>query len=156
MRGPTIHDESGIKDPLLRAIAEMRDQVDRLIEEQKAAFGGYLSSFVEEPSAPERPLAGAPSTHSEPPLATVAPPLLPEPAPRTRKVAQPSAFDRVDDPSPTPPRPASPPAVETPVPAAAGRPDDPRERLDALAKHLDRKLKQAGGSPADSSVRPPE
>jgi hypothetical protein len=90
-------------DPLLRAIAEFRSEVNHLIYEQLA----YVKDRVEEPSN-HRPFRAAPvPTVTEPPA---------EPA-KVRSL-------------------------------------DPRERLDALAKHLDHRLRQASLPGAERSDRP--
>jgi hypothetical protein len=136
-----------IQDPLLRAIADLREQVDRLIDEQKGVVGAALAAQEEEPPVVERlPPAPGPET-----LGTTA---AAAPVSRARKPSTPAAFDRVDDPSPTPPRPVS--TAQEPAPPPPARSDDPRERLDALAKHLDRKLRQAGGPPAETPPKPSE
>lgn len=149
MRGPAVyHEEPEARDSLFRAIADLRGELDRLIDEQKAAIGGAQWAPDEAATAPER----APSGASEPaaPLAAQAPP---DAAARPRRPNAPAVFDRLDDPSPTPPRPASTAVPETPPPS---RPEDPRERLDALAKHLDRKLRQASAPNVDPPARPAE
>jgi hypothetical protein len=142
VRGPAIRqDDYERKDPLLSAIAELRDQVDRLIDEQKAALGGLLGG-LEEDAAVE-------------PSAAAAAPAAAETAPKARRPSAATIFERLDEPSPTPPRPVATPAAEPPP---ASRSDDPRERLDALAKHLGRKLRQVqvAGPNGDPAPRSPE
>lgn len=155
MRGSTYPDEARARDPLLRLISELRDQVDRLIDEQKGMIAALAVSGEDERERErERAAPELPALASEP--AAVPSLAVAEPPPRPRRSPPPVAFDRIDEPSPTPPRPASTPSAE-PAPATA-RPEDPRERLDALAKHLDRKLKQPGGPApaADALVRHPD
>lgn len=149
VRGPAIvHDDHEVNDPLLRAIAELRGQVDRLIDEQKASVGGILSYLEEDPGVVERPAALAVE-----PATVLHPPAPAELAPKARRAGAPVVFDRLDEPSPTPPRPVS---TAPPEPAPASRSEDPRERLDALAKHLDRKLRQAAAPNGDPAARPAE
>jgi hypothetical protein len=89
-------------DPLLRAIAELRTEVNQLIDEQVS----YVKDRVEEQPV-HRPFRLAPvSTATEPSA---------EPA-KVRTL-------------------------------------DPRERLDALAKHLDHRLRQASLPAAERSDR---
>jgi hypothetical protein len=158
LRGAATHDEPGIRDPLLRAIAELRDQLDRLIDEQQAALEGFVSGLVGETSstvdrpafAAEEPSIAVTSKYQEPASRSFeenrVPPLrVSDPAPRARRPAAFEVPESIDGPSAGPP---GPPATTPFEPAAGARSDDPRERLDALAKHLDRKLRRAGGPPA--------
>jgi hypothetical protein len=151
VRGSIYLDEARTRDPLLRLISELRDQVDRLIDEQKGMIAALAVSLEDERERGVPELAAEPVV--APPLTVTATATVPEPAPRSRRPAPPAAFERLDEASPTPPRPVSTSPAE-PAPAAV-RSDDPRERLDALARHLDRKLKQPGGSApaADALVR---
>ena len=148
MRGTGSQVESGTKDSLLRAIAELREQVDRLIEEQKAAVTGYLARLADETNAAERAVApadpvaeastGRPSTDA------------------FSKAKRPAAPERLPNATPPPP-PRAAVAVANGEGTANGRADDPRERLDALAKHLDRKLRQAAnGAAVEAPPRTPD
>src|SRR5262245_33477699 len=89
-------------DDLLRAIAELRIDVNRLIDEQVAR----VKERAEEPAT------------APPPART----LRPAPVPNV---------------------------PEPPDDVGKGRTLDPRQRLDALAKHLDHRLRQANGQAAE-------
>jgi hypothetical protein len=131
-----MHDDAKANDPLLQAIAELREDLDRLIDEQGAIPAGAVADGSSPPSPTVRADAGA-----EPPVATAS---APEPAPRRRRAEAGAAPERASE----PPRPE-------PEPAADGRaPDDSWLRLDALAKHLDRKMRQASTPAADPPGRP--
>jgi hypothetical protein len=91
-----------VNDPLLRSIAELRAELNGLIDEQVA----YVKERVEEP-APPRVLRAAPAMNVTEPV---------EEVPRVRAL-------------------------------------DPRQRLDALAKHLDHRLRLANVPAADRSER---
>jgi hypothetical protein len=96
---PSDHE---VNDPLLRSIAELRAELNSLIDEQVA----YVKERVEEPVAP-RVLRTAPVLS----------------------------------------------VTEPPEEVATVRSLDPRQRLDALAKHLDHRLRLAGTGPAERSER---
>jgi hypothetical protein len=89
-------------DPLLRSIAELRVELNSLIDEQVA----YVKERVEPPVAP-RVLRAAPVLSM----------------------------------------------TEPPEEAAAVRSLDPRQRLDALAKHLDHRLRLASVAPTERPER---
>jgi hypothetical protein len=91
-----------VVDPLLQAIAELRSDVNRLIDEQVASVKERIEEL-----ASYRPLRVAPIQAA------------PEPAPETSKP----------------------------------RSLDPRQRLDALAKHLDHRLRQATGPGVERGER---
>jgi hypothetical protein len=110
-------------EPLLQAIAELRGDIDRWVEEglrvleEGSGFGGEraarLGAKTSYPLTPTPPLHGA------------------EPEPKGRYALP-----------PTPPYQGGEP--EGASPGASGHPqDDPRRRLDALAQHLDRRLKRS-------------
>ena len=92
-------------DPLLRAIAELRSDVNHLIDEQVA----YVKERVEE----------------------LTPPRGPRPAPVLN-------------------------VTEPPEELAKGRSLDPRQRLDALAKHLDHRLRVANVPAPERKTSPEE
>jgi hypothetical protein len=127
-----MHDDAKANDPLLQAIGELRQHLDRLIDEQRAILYGA------DGDGPASPMPAAPADPGpEAPAAA-------EFAPKPRRM-----------PAAAPERGAEPPRTE-PEPAPDGRaPDDPRMRLDALAKHLDRKMRQASTPAADPPARPP-
>jgi hypothetical protein len=131
VEGQPTSTEAERSHPLLGAITDLRDALDRLIEEQKSLvlrYGTELTAAVPPISSPS--LVALPEIEPEPPP--------------TRKSA----------PSGSRPRPAAPsraPFVEPVEPVAnePARPEDARQRLDALAaKLLDRRLRQTS---ADSS-----
>lgn len=92
-------------DPLLRTIAELRIEMNHLIDEQVA----LVKERVEEP-APTRPLRAAP---------VMSVPEIPEEATKLRSL-------------------------------------DPRQRLDALAKHLDHRLRLANVPAPERTERAPD
>jgi hypothetical protein len=98
---PSDHE---VNDPFLRSIAELRIEMNCLIDEQVA----YVKQRVEEP----------------------VPPRMPRPAPVRS-------------------------GPEPPEEVAAVRSLDPRQRLDALARHLDHRLRLANVNvpPAERSER---
>jgi hypothetical protein len=94
-----------VNDALLRTIAELRSEVNHLIDEQVA----HVRERVEEPVS-SRPLRAAPVVS----------------------------------------------AAEPPDEPGKGRSLDPRQRLDALAKHLDHRLRLAHVPAADRIDRAPD
>jgi hypothetical protein len=135
-----MHDDTTVDDPLLQAISELRDELDRLIDEQRA----ILSK-----SDGEGPVAAAPVVRTE----TVVEPAAPsraaaaESAPRPRKPAAIVAQERA-------PGPTRPDVVSVAEAAPDSRlSDDPKLRLDALAKHFDRKMRQACAPAGETSGR---
>jgi hypothetical protein len=153
------------EQPLLAAISEFRSAVNRLIDEHKAwalsrGWGAQeakqVTSEGTEPGAFERPATSAAVIEADPQL--TAREVRPMAPPRPRARTEPTA---PVVPTPTPgPAPAdaltrSTERLRETTPAAEASPatasDDPRQRLDALAKLLDRRLKQTG-SP---SPKPP-
>ncbi len=132
-----MHDDAKANDPLLRAIGELREHLDRLIDEQRAILGGTVGDG---PTAPAS-IARADAVPEPPAAAAVA---ATELAPKPRRTASAAAPERA----------AGPPRPE-PEAAPDGRAsDDSRLRLDALAKHLDRKMRQASTPAADPPGRP--
>jgi hypothetical protein len=115
----TNGDQGG--DPLLRAISDLRDEVNRLIDDQVARLGALESTAAEAPAAPVR----AAMTVDRPGPVAPTPPKSEAPAKRT-------------------PRPATAPEAPPQAPSS-GTNDDPLQRLDALAKHLDGRLRRGKG-----------
>ena len=111
---------------LLQTIAELRHDVNRLVDEQLAR----VRALDEKQAAP------APSERRY-----SAPQPPPAPAPRPPR-AQPAARARE--------------VVEEPPPPAPS--DDPSQRLDALARHLDGRLRRSNGhakaTSGDAAERP--
>ncbi len=134
---------------LLWAIAEFRDEIDRLIDEQKALV---LSRRIESPP-PEPP--------SVFPAPTLAPTIAPAPATEAEPTVARKPVNAPPSPSRSWQRETPPASITTPpteaveaVAAEPARPEDARQRLDALAaKLLDRRLKQ---NLADPSAKRPE
>ncbi len=106
-----MHDIPGIDDPLLRAILEMREFVDGLIDQEKRRVGGW----AEEAARDGEPAASAVfgGQRLEGTFATA--------------------------------------AVRGETRAGAGDADDPRKRLDALARRLDGRVARPQGPAADGS-----
>lgn len=134
MAEPTEEPQVEKRHALLWAIAEFRDDLDRLFDEHKAlVLGRSAEATPAAPAAP--PVKAEPFPTAADPAPAEPPPPAPRPAatPRTRATAA-----------------AAPAAAPTPTTAADATPrpareDDPRQRLDALAKLLDRRLKQPAG-----------
>lgn len=128
--------------PLLDAIAGFRDAINRLIDEQKA---GLLNRAIESeadfpmdtagPRLPAVEVAAAPRGEpSMPARAWTASPLAPAPRPESLPAPRPRGL---------------PPEAAEPQPTTHA--DDPRQRLDALAKLLDKRRKPGGST----TVAPP-
>jgi hypothetical protein len=137
---------SGSVPPLLRAILELREVVNRLIDEQESRLLA-LEAESEPNVAPNPGPSPEPSPVPDPPdLAEEA--AVAEPRPRR---AGPPA------PKPAPATPVQAPAAVHPAPddpTSGVRPEDARRRLDALARRLDERLKHPGGSgPHEGSGR---
>jgi hypothetical protein len=124
--------DSEVMDPLLRAIAELRVDLNHLINEQIAC----VKERWEEPPVLR-------SLRTAPPL-TPAPALTPVPA-------------AVPVPAPAPASAPAPALVVAGAPEAAAKPRtlDPRQRLDALAKRLDHRARQANVPGAERAERSP-
>src|SRR5262249_6528510 len=149
--------DSGPVAPLLLAIDEMREVVNRLIDEQKALLHGRDAG-----AAVHGPAAG-PSPADPGPMAS--PTVLPVPAPAPVVAARAAVTGGL---TPRPRRAAAPSlkdapaaaAIPAPAPTAAAdggaaadapgvaRNGDPRRRLDALARLLDQRVKQSAGTAA--------
>jgi len=137
--------EAGDPQALLWALADFRADVERLIEEQKAVV---LS--LSAPLAPVEPTPAPVRVSYTPPQAADAPAAVSEPDPQPiRKAARavPKAWPR-ESPAPQAAYPPTSEPAEAPSHEPA-RPEDARQRLDALAaKLLDRRLKQTAADPA--------
>jgi hypothetical protein len=109
-------------DPLLKAIAEFGEAMDQLIDEQIARLNA-LGAGAEETIRPAVGPASRPRRLAE--------------IPENAESARPTLIDAASDLNA--PRPVPVPAA----PAATVRDaDDPRQRLDALARHLDDRLRR--------------
>ena len=135
-----MHDIPKVDDPLLRAILEMRKYVDGLIDQEKRCVGEWA-----EENARDGDLAATAvvtGQRHEGAFATAA----------VRGETRTGGGDRGTRPDPVAPR----AVVATPAadPRGAGRDgaaDDPRKRLDALARRLDGRVARPQGPAADGS-----
>jgi hypothetical protein len=161
---------------LLWAIAEFREDLRRLFDEHVALATGRAHETVNAPEAVasvviETPASQTLSIATPPANGAHASPVAPLGA--NAVVASLSARDSDTGIRPnaapvwTRPREAAPAGANAPaahvahsspahIEAPASRSDDPRQRLDALAKLLDRRVKQTGASPGESSAKPEE
>jgi len=143
--------------PVLEAIAEFRDLVNRLIDAQISA----LSQHSAQPEIdPQRAVVHEPTLAATPPSAAVSDhPPHPTPEPISRKPL-PAAIK----PKPAPPLPTERPREAAPEPTSQAAEEtspppeqrDSRQRLDALARLLDKRAKQTGTTPAPAVTRPKE
>lgn len=128
--------ESALNSPLLTAIADLRSDVNRLFEEHKVLIQGQDSDLGLAPisrlATQTTPVVATspPVTHAQPPAAAEV-----ECTPPVRGVNARSKDAQVKSSL------IEPPLEES---AAGGRPEDSRQRLDALAKLLDKRLKPTG------------
>jgi hypothetical protein len=144
--------ENEPENPLLWAILEFRETLNRLIEEQKALV---LSRAVEEAelmpaasvSAERFPARVAPSPAPQPLVVAIAATAELEAKPR-----KPVAPGRPELPGVTSPLPSPAEMPETEAMVAA-RLDDPRQRLDALARLLDKRLRQSAAQGTETGTR---
>jgi hypothetical protein len=107
-----------VNDPLLRAIAELRSDVNLLIDEQLAYVKDRLEDLVTSRALRAAPVAVQVAVPVAVPVAVASVPEPPEETSRARTL-------------------------------------DPRQRLDALAKHLDHRLRQANVPPPERTERTP-
>jgi hypothetical protein len=136
------------ENPVLGAIIEFRATLNRLFDEQKAFV---LSRAGEESEA--KADADALPTQAPPippqPVAAELPAVTRKPLPVNR-----SEVTEVAAPAPSPSETAETVSTEA---AVGGKPDDPRQRLDALARLLDKRLKQQSTAQAsETGVRTAE
>jgi hypothetical protein len=131
--------------PLLWAIVDFRETLERLIEDQKE----LILSRGTEPVTSEPP----PTPHGFAAPIAVTPPAIPAPVP-PMSVARTCARDVAPPPKSAAPAPIDAPDDQAPAdPDPAGQTEDPRKRLDALAKLLDRRLKQTTPGSVEPSAR---
>jgi hypothetical protein len=133
--------------PILDAIAGFRDAVNRLIDEHKA---GLLHKGAESES--DRPVDAGPRL---PGVESAGAPRYEMPSAGRTWVA-PQSVSRAGSESPLPSRPqgliSEAVGPTTSEPSSTPHQDDPRQRLDALAKLLDRRRKPAGSAMTDAPV----
>ena len=134
-----------MNDPVLRAIADFRIAFDLLYNEEKARLG-ILGS---EPGPVEHGIEGAGESRTEWTASAGAASGLADPKEKRRTKVQIHSAERVAEHSPMV-RPS--PAAMTAEPGRAETSSDPRQRLDVLAKHLDRRAKQSRPT-ADQAAR---
>lgn len=145
-RWPAMDNDFQVEDGLLRAITELRGLVDQLIDEQIAR----LDTIPEEPALIGAPMPVAPSEGHR----ILAVPIGASAAPARMRVSMRSvAPERM---APEPPSSlarkgmAKPLVAEPVAQIVTMRPEtDPRQRLDALARHLDDRLRRARDSASD-------
>ena len=119
-----MNEDTGKTDAILQTIASLRTDVNRLIDEQLARLSALEQKRIVEPVAERR---------FNPPQPAY------QPTPRAARVP---AAARVREPLEPAPAPAPPPPLKP-------ESDDPSQRLDALAKHLDGRLRRTGGRAKD-------
>lgn len=132
--GPGIN----VEHPLLWAIVELRETVNRLVEDQKALILSIPSEAITEAPAPaQNTTVSAPAAR-----ATTAAPAAGVAEGRQRKspIARPAHASAASVKAGAVVSPPS--SLESITDRPAGKPPDPRQRLDALAKLLDKRLKQ--------------
>jgi hypothetical protein len=158
-------------DALLCAIAALRDDVRSLFAEpiaQAAAAG--RAEGVEAVAPVTMRVAPAPVAASATVLSVVghvaAPvpespppsPVAPDREPAPPRIARPPRKEVAPNPAPAPapaPTLATTPKADAADSSAPGRSSDSRERLDALARMLDRRMKQGHpGASSDPALRP--
>ncbi len=135
-----MHDLPKIDDPLLRAIFEMREYMDGLIDQEKRR----VSEWAEE-TARDGDLATTAEVGGQGRGGAFA-----SAAARGEKRTE--GGDRGANAAPVAPRAiVVPPAAERRGSSRDGDVDDPRKRLDALAKRLDGRIGRPQGPAADGS-----
>jgi hypothetical protein len=134
-----MHGIPKVDDPLLRAILEMREFVDEVIDQEKRRVG----EWAEETSHDDRAATaevGGPRQGGASAYAVA----------RGEKRAE--GGNRAARPAPDAPRAfVSPPAADRRSQGRDADADDPRKRLDALAKRLDGRIGRPQGPAADGS-----
>jgi hypothetical protein len=162
--------ESQSEQPLLGAILELRKAVVRLVEEQKARvlsraethdLGAPASaslpndqvSAVDEPRPQPVPLPVAADESQLAPAPRRWVPEPPRPAPKEIAAEPVVVTAGAVKPSAAQAEPQAPDEVGT---DGASRPEDPRQRLDALARLLDKRAKHTTGRPPDQGARTDE
>ena len=134
-------EEARSTSPLLSAIADLRDFLPRLFEEQKALLQGREldSAAIPSPSDTASPSPQSPASAPTPPRIS-SPPAVSEGTSTGRKTSARPVEPKLTPALETapPPPPLAPTVVD---PGPGSRPDDPRQRLDALAKLLDKRAK---------------
>jgi hypothetical protein len=122
----TMPESQSARDPLLQAIVDFRLELDRVIAEQVVALG----------QAADRPARGGLERTTVEAAATALP------GPRVKKAPRTSLGDRGQLAS------SSGAVPDQAEPAESGRGEDPRQRLNALAKRLDGRLRRVNGTSA--------
>jgi hypothetical protein len=142
-------DPAGVAwDTLRTTISEFRDQLDGLFEEQRA----WLLS---QDGGPGDETADPAPTPIPTPTPTPATPPAPVPTRRHSPRADPVAEEPPPAAPPAMPRPwlqgdlPAPTPTQTPRPASPAPADDPRQRLDALARMLHSRLKPPAAGPKE-------
>ena len=135
-----MHDIPKIDDPLLRAILEMREYVDGLIDQEKRRVGEWAEETARDGDLAATAEVGGPR-HGGASASAAA-----------RGEKRTEGGDRGARPAPAAPRAfVAPPAADRRGPGRDADADDPRKRLDALAKRLDGRIGRPQGPAADGS-----
>lgn len=135
-----MHDIPDVDDPLLRAISEMREYVDGLIDQETR----HVGEWAEEASRDGDLAATAEPGGQRYGGASAATP--------SRGAKRTDGGDRGARPAPAAPRAfVVPPAADRRGPGRDADADDPRKRLDALARRLDGRIVRPQGPAADGS-----
>jgi hypothetical protein len=135
-----MHDIPKVDDPLLRAILEMREYVDELIDQEKRHVGEWADE-----NARDADLAATAEVGGQRRGGTSA-------HAAARGETRADGGDRAVRPAPVDPRAfVAPPAADRRSPGHDADADDPRKRLDALARRLDGRIGRPQGPAADGS-----
>ncbi len=135
-----MHDIPKTDDPLLRAIFELRDYVDGLIDQEKRRVGEWAEETARAGDLAATAEVGG-QRHGGAFASTAA-----------RGEKRSDGGDRGAKPAPTAPREVVPSRdVDRRGSGQGGDLDDPRKRLDALAKRLDGRVVRPQGPAADGS-----
>lgn len=136
MGANTMMPQVATEDPVMEAIADFRETLNRLIDEQMMALTSRsLGAEVESQRAVVAEVTYTPNVIATA-TAEPAPPRNPEPKPRRQA---PSTANLTPATPPTEPVREPPTAVDE-----ESAPSSSRQRLDALARLLDKRAKQAG------------
>ena len=156
MPGEEAVPETDRSHPLLWAIVDFRETLDRLIEDQKELILSRGTEFATSEPPPTPHVFAAPTAVTPSPISAPVSPMSFAPAPPSLPLPHKGGGDE------NPPSPlvgegegragGSGQAPVDPDPAA-GQTEDPRKRLDALAKLLDRRLKHATTDSVEPSSR---
>ena len=135
-----MHNNPGVDDPLLRAILEMREYVDEWIDQEKRRVGEWAEVGARDGDLASTAEVGG-HGHGGTPASAAA-----------RGETRTGDGDRGTKSVPVAPRAfVVPPATDRRGPGRDADADDPRKRLDALAKRLDGRIGRPQGPAGDGS-----